>query len=157
MRLYEQFEVMREMSMTDPLTGLNNRAGFEMLAHQKIRIAKRYHHHIGVIFFDLDNMKRWNDDYGHAAGDAALRAVGKAITDSIREVDICGRVGGDEFAVLGYVRNRGILRPSSPVCATRLRISNSASPMPKHRSARHQKSVRGRLFSLNQLTKISKK
>ncbi|WP_417825830.1 diguanylate cyclase [Thalassospira povalilytica] len=134
LRLYEQFEVMREMSMTDPLTGLNNRAGFEMLAHQKIRIAKRYHHHIGVIFFDLDNMKHWNDDYGHAAGDAALRAVGKAITDSIREVDICGRVGGDEFAVLGYVRNRGdlttiITRVRNALANIKLNIPNAKAPI----------------------------
>ncbi|WP_254870242.1 sensor domain-containing diguanylate cyclase [Thalassospira sp. HF15] len=134
LRLYEQYEVMRNLSMTDPLTGMNNRAGFEMLAHQKIRIAKRYHHNIGIIFIDLDDMKHWNDNYGHAAGDAALRAVGKAITESIREVDICGRIGGDEFAVLGYVRNRGdlttiVTRVRNALDHVKLTVPNSKSPI----------------------------
>mgnify|MGYP003677686799 FL=1 len=129
LRLYEQYQIMRNISMSDPLTGLNNRAGFEMLAHQKIRIAKRYHHNIGIIFIDLDDMKHWNDDYGHAAGDAALRAVGKAITESIREVDICGRMGGDEFAVLGYVRNRGDL--TTIIARVRNALANAKLSVPK--------------------------
>lgn len=134
LRLYEQYEIMRNLSMSDPLTGMNNRAGFELLAHQKIRIAKRYHHHIGIIFIDLDNMKHWNDDYGHAAGDAALRAVGNAISESIREVDICGRIGGDEFAVLGYVRNRGdlttiVTRVRNALDQVKLTVPNSKSPI----------------------------
>ncbi|MFV1852987.1 MAG: diguanylate cyclase [Thalassospira sp.] len=134
LRLYEQFEIMRTLSMSDPLTGLNNRAGFELLAEQKIRIAKRYHHNIGIIFIDLDNMKHWNDDYGHAAGDAALRAVADAITASIREVDICGRIGGDEFAVLGFVRNRGdlttiIARVRNALTRAKLVVPNPKSPI----------------------------
>ncbi|MBX2829787.1 MAG: sensor domain-containing diguanylate cyclase [Rhodospirillales bacterium] len=134
LRLYEQFEIMRNLSMHDPLTGLNNRTGFELLAEQKIRIAKRYKHNIGIIFIDLDRMKHWNDSYGHAAGDAALRAVAAAITQSIREVDICGRVGGDEFAVLGYVRNRGdlttiITRVRNALAHARLTVPNSKSPI----------------------------
>jgi diguanylate cyclase (GGDEF)-like protein len=134
LRLYEQYEIMRNLSMTDPLTGMNNRAGFEMLAQQKIRIARRYHHNIGIIFMDLDDMKHWNDGYGHAAGDAALRAVGKAITDSIREVDICGRIGGDEFAVLGYVRNRGdlttiVTRVRNALDQAKLTVPTSKSPI----------------------------
>ncbi|MEQ8392933.1 MAG: sensor domain-containing diguanylate cyclase [Thalassospira sp.] len=134
LKLYEQFEIMRNLSMSDPLTGLNNRAGFELLAEQKIRIAKRYKHNIGIIFIDLDRMKHWNDDYGHAAGDAALRAVAEAITQSIREVDICGRVGGDEFAVLGYVRNRGdlttiITRVRNALAHAKLIVPNAKSPI----------------------------
>lgn len=134
LRLYEQYKVMRDISITDPLTGLNNRAGFELLAHQKIRIAKRYHHNIGIIFIDLDNMKHWNDDYGHAAGDAALCTVGTAITKCIREVDICGRIGGDEFAILGYVRNRGdlttiIARLRNTLANIRMHVPNSKSPI----------------------------
>ncbi|MCH2276944.1 sensor domain-containing diguanylate cyclase [Thalassospira sp.] len=134
LRLYEQFQIMRSISLSDQLTGLNNRAGFEMLAQQKIRIAKRYHHHIGLIFIDLDDMKHWNDDYGHAAGDAALKAVGAAITASIREVDICGRIGGDEFAILGYVRNRGdlttiITRIRNALLAVKLTVAASKKPI----------------------------
>jgi len=134
LRLYEQFDLMRNLSMSDPLTRLNNRAGFELLAEQKIRIAKRYKHNVGIIFIDLDNMKRWNDTYGHAAGDAALRAVATAITQSIREVDICGRVGGDEFAVLGYVRNRGdlttiITRVQNALAHAKLTVPNAKSPI----------------------------
>ncbi|WP_417828137.1 diguanylate cyclase [Thalassospira sp.] len=134
LRLYEQLQIMRDLSMTDPMTGLNNRAGFELLAQQKIRIAKRYHHHIGIIFIDLDNLKHWNDEYGHAAGDAALRAVGQAISECIREVDICGRIGGDEFAVLGYVRNRGdlttiITRVRNTLDHAKLTVPNAKSPI----------------------------
>lgn len=134
LKLYEQYQIMRTLSMTDPLTGLNNRHGFEMLAEQKIRIAKRYKHNIGIIFMDLDKMKHWNDDYGHAAGDAALRAVGNAIKDSIREVDICGRFGGDEFAVLGYVRNRGdlttiVARVRNALTHVKLSVPQAKSPI----------------------------
>lgn len=134
LRLHEQFEIMRNLSMTDPLTHINNRAGFERLAQQKIFIAKRYHHNIGIIYIDLDDMKHWNDTYGHSAGDAALRAVADAISASIREVDICGRIGGDEFAVLGYVRNRGdlttiITRVRNMLERTKLSVPNAKSPV----------------------------
>ncbi|MCC9620215.1 sensor domain-containing diguanylate cyclase [Thalassospira sp. MA62] len=134
LRLYEQFQIMRNISMTDPLTGLNNRAGFEMMAEQKIRIAKRYHHNIGIVFIDLDRMKHWNDDYGHAAGDAALRTVSMAISESIREVDICARVGGDEFAILGYVRTRGdlttiITRIRNALATTKIHVPNPKTPI----------------------------
>ncbi len=134
LRLYEHYQTMRNVSLSDQLTGLNNRAGFELLARQKIRIARRYHHHIGLIFIDLDDMKHWNDDYGHAAGDAALKALGTAITDSIREVDICGRIGGDEFAILGYVRNRGdlttiITRIHNTLSAAKISVPASKKPI----------------------------
>lgn len=134
LHLHEQYKIMHNLSMTDPLTGMNNRAGFEMLAQQKIRIAKRYKHNIGIIFIDLDDMKHWNDDFGHAAGDAALRAVGEAIQQSIREVDICGRVGGDEFAVLGYVRNRGdlttiVARVRNALTHAKLNVPTSKTPI----------------------------
>ncbi len=93
-----------------------------------------YHHHIGLIFIDLDDMKHWNDDYGHAAGDAALKAVGAAITARIREVDICKRIGGDEFAILGYVCNRGdlttiITRIRNVLQTTRISVPGSKKPI----------------------------
>ena len=62
--------------------------------------ARRYTETGAVIFVDLDGFKEVNDHYGHAAGDAVLQQVGSLLRDLVRETDIVGRIGGDEFAVL---------------------------------------------------------
>ena len=76
---------LEQLAHSDELTALHNR---------------RYTETGAVIFVDLDGFKEVNDHYGHAAGDAVLQQVGSLLRDLVRETDIVGRIGGDEFAVL---------------------------------------------------------
>jgi diguanylate cyclase (GGDEF)-like protein/PAS domain S-box-containing protein len=84
----------------DDLTSIPNRRHFMYLAEKEMKIAKRYHHPISIIVVDFDNLKRINDTYGHLAGDRALSVFSRIVQQIIREVDILGRFGGDEFLIL---------------------------------------------------------
>jgi len=96
-RLERQLETL---STTDELTGLCNRRGFMHLAQQQLDYAKRAGGETFLIFADLDNMKWINDHLGHKAGDKALILTARLLRTTIRDADIVGRMGGDEFAVL---------------------------------------------------------
>lgn len=85
---------------TDGLTGLLNRRAFELEGLHESRRALRYRHPLALMFIDLDRFKKLNDTRGHAAGDAALRAVARALQSGLRQTDRAARIGGDEFAVL---------------------------------------------------------
>lgn len=85
---------------TDDLTGLSNRRFFMIQAEQEIRRARRFNRDLSVIMMDLDHFKHVNDTYGHAAGDCALETIVRASLESLRESDIMGRLGGEEFAII---------------------------------------------------------
>jgi diguanylate cyclase (GGDEF)-like protein len=92
-------EMLRRLS-TDALTGLLNRSAFiERMAQERER-SERYPNRISVLAIDVDRLKDINDRGGHAAGDAALRAIGDAIRRGLRAADTACRFGGDEFAVM---------------------------------------------------------
>jgi diguanylate cyclase (GGDEF)-like protein len=93
-------EELRQLSVTDPLTGLYNRRGFMLLAQQHMKVVKRDKQDVGLLFADLDGLKKINDTLGHAEGDAALREAADLLKKSFRESDIIARIGGDEFVVL---------------------------------------------------------
>ncbi|HYC04245.1 MAG TPA: GGDEF domain-containing protein [Azospirillaceae bacterium] len=96
----ERIEALETMTMTDELTGLMNRRGF-MDAFRRELAATRRGTATGVlVMVDLDGFKAINDRHGHLAGDAYLRQVGRALTESVRAQDVVARLGGDEFAVL---------------------------------------------------------
>lgn len=84
----------------DALTGLLNRRSYELLLSQAVSRARRYGWPFALVFLDLDDFKVVNDRYGHAAGDAALRAVGAELRAALRGGDVAARLGGDEFALL---------------------------------------------------------
>ena len=84
----------------DPLTGVKNRRAFVREMKRIAAFAQRYGAPASVAYFDVDELKTINDRFGHAAGDAALQAVAERLGAHIRESDIVGRMGGDEFAVL---------------------------------------------------------
>jgi len=84
----------------DPLTGVKNRRAFLREMKRIAAFAQRYGAPASVAYFDVDELKSINDRFGHAAGDAALQAVAERLGAHIRESDIVGRMGGDEFAVL---------------------------------------------------------
>jgi diguanylate cyclase (GGDEF)-like protein/PAS domain S-box-containing protein len=91
---------LQELSITDELTGLQNRRGFETLAAHRLKVAERQGVGATLLYADLDNLKQINDAHGHQAGDAAIRGIGSILGESCRESDIVARVGGDEFVVL---------------------------------------------------------
>jgi diguanylate cyclase (GGDEF)-like protein len=95
---------LEQLSKNDPLTGLFNRRAFEeVFAHMDKQLAE---YSIGMLYLDIDHFKRYNDTYGHNAGDVALQKVAKAIENSLqRKGDYPFRLGGEEFAVILSVEN----------------------------------------------------
>jgi diguanylate cyclase (GGDEF)-like protein/PAS domain S-box-containing protein len=89
-----------EAANTDILTGLYNRRGFIALAEHQLRVADREKKNLILVYLDLDNMKRINDQFGHKEGDRALADTANILRKSFRESDVLGRLGGDEFAIL---------------------------------------------------------
>lgn len=93
-------EFERKNSRTDHLTGIANRRAFmEALGQERIR-STRFRHTFSLVYIDIDNFKKLNDNMGHRAGDEALCVVVEILKQSIRSVDLVGRIGGDEFAIL---------------------------------------------------------
>lgn len=97
MRVEEQ---LRDLAMTDPLTGIANRRRVLDVAEQERQRSHRYGHPLSVLVIDLDHFKDINDRFGHAAGDLALLRVTIASHEILRGNDVLGRVGGDEFMAL---------------------------------------------------------
>ncbi len=91
---------LKRLAITDELTDLLNRRGFTTLATHQTALARRHGWPMVVFALDLDGLKQINDRGGHHLGDAALRAVADALRAVLRESDVVGRMGGDEFAVL---------------------------------------------------------
>jgi diguanylate cyclase (GGDEF)-like protein len=85
---------------TDALTDVLNRRGFERELKRSLAYVKRYGISAALIYVDLDAFKRINDRYGHAAGDAMLKAVAMVLTRHVRASDLAARLGGDEFVLL---------------------------------------------------------
>jgi diguanylate cyclase (GGDEF)-like protein len=92
---------IKRLVHVDTLTGLPNRRGFDYLYGAFIKRAKRQHVPLSVLFIDIDHFKRFNDQYGHATGDIALRYIARALSKCLRRpLDLCCRWGGEEFAVM---------------------------------------------------------
>ena len=96
----EAEERLAQRALHDPLTGLPNRTLFHDRLDQALAAAHRGRDHVAVLFIDVDDFKRINDERGHSAGDALLREVAGALTRELRAGDTAARLGGDEFAVL---------------------------------------------------------
>lgn len=84
----------------DELTGIANRRGFTAVAEHLLPLCTRNNMTVEVLFFDLDGFKRLNDEFGHEAGDEALRFFAKALLSSFRSAGVVARMGGDEFVVM---------------------------------------------------------
>ncbi|RLT41334.1 MAG: GGDEF domain-containing protein [Chloroflexi bacterium] len=98
--LREATAQLEKLAATDPLTGIWNRRAFFEAFGVEFRRAQRYNRDLSVLMIDLDNFKQANDLGGHAFGDYVLSATAKLIHDSLRESDMAGRYGGEEFAVV---------------------------------------------------------
>ncbi len=88
------------LAHTDTLTGLHNRRYLEQELERHVELYKRYKHPFAVLMLDLDSLKLVNDTFGHAAGDEALKHLASVMRAAIRDTDIPGRYGGDEFIIL---------------------------------------------------------
>jgi len=91
---------IRELSITDELTGIYNRRKIENVLKRVFAESERYNKEFSVILCDLDFFKRINDNFGHLIGDEVLKKVSNLLTENIRYVDICGRWGGEEFLII---------------------------------------------------------
>ncbi|MBC8504186.1 MAG: sensor domain-containing diguanylate cyclase [Chloroflexi bacterium] len=98
--LQKLYEKVQRLSVTDDLTGVFNRRGLYHLGEREIIRARRFRHHLAAILFDLDLFKQINDKHGHRIGDQVLRVIARLCSREIREVDIIGRYGGEEFVIL---------------------------------------------------------
>jgi diguanylate cyclase (GGDEF)-like protein len=99
-RLKAQLAEAEAAADEDTLTSAKNRRAFVRELKRVAAFAQRYGAPASLIYFDLDDLKAVNDRFGHAAGDAALKAVADRLAGHVRETDMVGRMGGDEFAVL---------------------------------------------------------
>ena len=91
---------LREQSIRDPLTGLHNRRFLEESLKRELSRAERDQHSFAVFMLDVDHFKRYNDQHGHEAGDAVLRALGGVLKESVRSGDLACRFGGEEFTIV---------------------------------------------------------
>lgn len=101
----QQLEVLlervRQMAITDPLTGIYNRRHFESVVEREFKRSARYGNILSCLMADIDYFKRINDEFGHQAGDIVLKEIASLIRGSLRQdVDVLARWGGEEFVVL---------------------------------------------------------
>lgn len=93
-------EALRNQSIRDPLTGLYNRRYLEEMRERETRRAVRAEQGLGVLMLDLDHFKKFNDTYGHDAGDTVVRETASFLLESVRAEDIVCRFGSEEFLVI---------------------------------------------------------
>jgi diguanylate cyclase (GGDEF)-like protein/PAS domain S-box-containing protein len=91
---------LERLSITDALTGLSNRGHINRRLDEEIRKADRYGTGFSIIMFDLDHFKLINDSHGHQVGDLVLQTVARVLRENIRDIDLAGRFGGEEFILL---------------------------------------------------------
>jgi diguanylate cyclase (GGDEF)-like protein len=113
---------LETQSLTDDLTGLNNRRGFLVNGEQQLSLARRNRQPVAVLFVDLDGFKRINDEFGHAEGDRALIETALVLKPSMRESDVKARIGGDEFVGLAINASEQSIQP----IRTRLELALTA-------------------------------
>ncbi len=93
-------EYLKKVADSDPLTGVGNRRYFMRSGTKEFGRAMRYGHPLSLVMMDIDKFKLINDTYGHHIGDLALKAMARVCTETLRECDIFGRLGGEEFAAV---------------------------------------------------------
>ncbi|MBC8378553.1 MAG: sensor domain-containing diguanylate cyclase [Planctomycetes bacterium] len=94
------FEKSQRQAKTDGLTGMLNHRTFYETLEAELRRAQRYGGKLSIIMADIDNLKPINDNYGHRAGDMAIKQIARRIGACIRQIDVAARYGGDEFSII---------------------------------------------------------
>lgn len=96
----QRTEILKWLSITDPLTGLYNRRYFIEQIELEFKRAKRYNRDLSLLMLDIDHFKAVNDNYGHQVGDIVLRKISSIIINQLRDSDLAFRYGGEEFMVI---------------------------------------------------------
>ena len=110
-RLLEQAkERLRELAVTDGLTGLNNYRYFKEYLEKELLRAERHQSGVSLIMLDIDYFKNYNDAHGHLAGDQVLRTIARLMKENIRSIDFAARYGGEEFAIVLSETNKNAAR-----------------------------------------------
>lgn len=91
---------VKQQALTDALTGLFNRRCFEDILGRELQRARRHYRELSLALIDVNDFKKYNDAYGHQAGDEALAALGEAVRNAVRSTDLAARYGGDEIAII---------------------------------------------------------
>jgi diguanylate cyclase (GGDEF)-like protein len=99
LRIHQLESEMRKLATYDSLTSVMSRSAFLEQSESVYHVIKRNHSSLGLIYMDIDDFKKINDTYGHAAGDAVLKSFGLILKKYSRESDLVGRLGGEEFAI----------------------------------------------------------
>jgi len=101
LQLKAQSDLLRNLTILDPLTGIHNRRALDERLVMEWRRAQRNHHPLALLMIDIDHFKGYNDHYGHIQGDDCLQQVAEAIAGLVKRAgDLVARYGGEEFAVL---------------------------------------------------------
>jgi two-component system, cell cycle response regulator len=134
--LRDQHAQLREAAFEDPLTGAYNRRYFDQFLRMAMEEARKERRGVTLLMFDIDNFKKFNDQYGHGAGDDILRETVRLLRSVIRPSDKVCRIGGDEFAVIFHEPTgprTPSSRPPSDVCqiAARFQGEVAAQRFPK--------------------------
>jgi diguanylate cyclase (GGDEF)-like protein len=114
-------ETLRTQSIRDPLTGLFNRRYMEESLDREFRRAERRGNGVGVLMLDLDHFNRFNNTFGHQAGDDLLQAFGEMISQHVRAEDIACRYGGEEFVLILPEATREVVEQRAEVLRTEVR------------------------------------
>ncbi len=96
-RLYMK---IKELSVTDELTGISNRRHFQQMLRMEWKRAERFSRSLSLLMIDVDHFKKYNDTHGHVKGDLALKNLARILSENVREVDTIARFGGEEFVIL---------------------------------------------------------
>lgn len=99
-KLIEKNKELQMLSITDSLTGLHNRKHLMEVLTNEVARARRHPHTFSIMMIDTDGFKKYNDTFGHQAGDALLQRLGRIFKESLRNIDYASRYGGDEFIIL---------------------------------------------------------
>ncbi|MFV0422608.1 diguanylate cyclase [Oleidesulfovibrio sp.] len=121
-------EELSHMARTDPLTGLSNRRCFMETAHAEVERMHRNGKPLSLLMLDIDHFKHVNDTWGHDVGDIVLKTFAACLSSTMRNVDICARLGGEEFAVLLPETDH----ESALLAAERLRNAIATMPVAGH-------------------------
>ncbi len=125
-----EYQRVLNQSLTDPLTGVNNRAAMDMVLKREVHLAQRMGASLSVLLLDIDHFKKVNDNFGHPTGDLCLQAVAACIEKTIRGSDLLFRCGGEEFLILVSQTEP----PGDQLLAERIRenIEKLSLPTPGH-------------------------
>jgi len=130
-RVFDSQARLMELATRDELTGLGNRRYFVQRGEEALRLAARHHRPLSLLMIDLDKFKQVNDRFGHAAGDDVLKFLAVSLSLHSRSTDTCGRIGGEEFAI---VLPETAL-PEALASAERIREAVARTPVPTDQSA----------------------